>query len=50
MLVCLLVFFLLYALTNWKIFKFMTKFFIWLWLVELFFGIGLIIGVITKLF
>lgn len=49
MLVCLLIFFLLHALTNWKIFKTMTKIFIWFWLVELFFGIGLIIGVITKL-
>lgn len=49
MLVCLLIFFLLHALTSWKIFKTMTKIFIWLWLVELFFGIGLIIGVISKL-
>jgi hypothetical protein len=50
MLVCLLILFLLHALTHWEIFKSMTKLFIWFWLVELFFGIGLIIGVITKLF
>lgn len=49
MLVCLLIFFLLHALTHWEIFKTLNKFFIWLWLVELFFGIGLIIGAIIKL-
>lgn len=49
MLVCLLIFFVLYYLTDWKVFKTLTKFFIWFWLVELFFGIGLIIGAITKL-
>lgn len=49
MLVCLLIFFLLHALTHWEIFKIMTKFFIWFWLAELSFGIGLIIGVIIKL-
>ena len=49
MLVCLLILFLLHALTDWEIFKTMTNIFIWFWLVELFFGIGTIIGVITNL-
>ena len=49
MLVFLLVLFLLYALTDWEIFKTMTKLFAWFWLIELFFVIVTIIGVITKL-
>ena len=49
MLLFLLVLFLLYALTDWKIFKTLAKIIAWVWLVVFFFGIGTAIGIFTSL-
>lgn len=49
MLVFLLVLFLLYALTGWKIFKTLGKIVACIWLVVFFFGIGTAIGIFASL-
>lgn len=49
MLVFLLVLFLLYALTGWKIFKTLGKIVAFVWLVIFFFGIGTAIGIFASL-
>ena len=49
MLVFLLVLFLLYFLTDWKIFKTLAKIIVCLWLVVFFFAIGTGIGIFMNL-
>lgn len=49
MLVCLLVLFLLYSLTGWKIFKTIAKIIACVWLVVFFFAIGTGIGIFINL-
>lgn len=49
MLVCLLVLFLLYSLTSWKIFKTIAKIIACVWLVVFFFAIGTGIGIFMNL-
>jgi hypothetical protein len=49
MLVFLLVIFLLYVLTGWKIFKTLAKIVAWVWLVVFIFAIGTGIGIFMEL-
>lgn len=49
MLVCLLILFLLYNLTGWKIFKTIAKIIAFVWLVVAFFAIGAGIGIFINL-
>ena len=50
MLVFLLVLFLIYSLTGWKIFKTLGKIIAWVWLVVFLFGIGTAIGIFISLY
>lgn len=49
MLVFLLVLFLIYALTGWKIFKIIGKIIVCVWLVVFFFALGTGIGIFMNL-